>query len=246
MFRYFSQDSSPRPESYREDVILAEKVDDPQQLWRELRSAAESGWDFSSRWFRNTQGDLKDTNVTNVIPVDLNAFLAQTAAIISRLFSLRGSPEEADKWRQYENDIINGMETLMWDPDDGIWFDVSIDTGKRRKVFSASNFVPLWTKSFPKDLQEIKSKACLNYFQRTVQDQTQGSGIPTTLCKSGQQWDLPNVWPPLEHMVIMGLYNSGLEEAKEEARSLAKSRVRICCDIFKKTSHMFEKVNKNE
>ena len=70
-----------------------------------------------------------------------------------------------------------------------------------------------------------------------------GSGIPTTLCKSGQQWDWPNVWPPLEHMVIMGLYNSGLDEAMMEARSLAKNRVRNCYDIYKKTSHMFEKYN---
>ena len=29
-------------------------------------------------------------------------------------------------------------------------------------------------------------------------------GIPTTLIQSGQQWDFPNVWPPLEHMIITG------------------------------------------
>lgn len=32
-------------------------------------------------------------------------------------------------------------------------------------------------------------------------------GIPTTLIQSGQQWDFPNVWPPLEHMIITGCKN---------------------------------------
>ena len=67
-------------------------------------------------------------------------------------------------------------------------------------------------------------------------------GVPTTLVRSGEQWDLPNVWPPLEHMVIMGLYNSGQEEAVQEARRLARHRVDTCYKIYSETGHMFEKV----
>ena len=36
-----------------------------------------------------------------------------------------------------------------------------------------------------------------------------------SLMPEGEQWDMPNVWPPLEHMLIMGLYNSGLKQAME-------------------------------
>ena len=68
------------------------------------------------------------------------------------------------------------------------------------------------------------------------------TGVPTTLVRSGEQWDLPNIWPPLEHMVIMGLYNSGCPDAMEQARSMAKTRVNICHELFMKTGHMFEKV----
>ena len=56
------------------------------------------------------------------------------------------------------------------------------------------------------------------------------------------QWDLPNIWPPLEHMVIMGLYNSDNLEAMEQARCMAKTRVDICQELFTKTGHMYEKV----
>lgn len=30
------------------------------------------------------------------------------------------------------------------------------------------------------------------------------NGLPTSLAKTGQQWDMPNAWPPLQHMVIAG------------------------------------------
>lgn len=30
------------------------------------------------------------------------------------------------------------------------------------------------------------------------------NGIPTSLARTGEQWDLPNAWPPLQHMVIAG------------------------------------------
>ncbi|WP_228841023.1 trehalase family glycosidase, partial [Halorubrum sp. AJ67] len=41
----------PRPESYHEDRRLADRVpvDDRPDLFRDVRAACESGWDFSSR-----------------------------------------------------------------------------------------------------------------------------------------------------------------------------------------------------
>ena len=65
-----------------------------------------------------------------------------------------------------------------------------------------------------------------------------------SLMPEGEQWDMPNAWPPLEHMLIMGLYNSGLKQAMEEARRLSKARVEKCHEIYNKTGHMFEKVIK--
>ncbi|XP_060186178.1 uncharacterized protein LOC132615580 isoform X3 [Lycium barbarum] len=45
-----------------------------RELYRELASAAESGWGFSSRWMRNGS-DLTTTSTTSIVPVDLNALL---------------------------------------------------------------------------------------------------------------------------------------------------------------------------
>ena len=39
-------------------------------------------------------------------------------------------------------------------------------------------------------------------------------GVPTSLVKSGQQWDFPNCWPPIEHILVQGLEATGLTDAR--------------------------------
>ena len=68
--------------------------------------------------------------------------------------------------------------------------------------------------------------------------------MPTSLVKSGQQWDFPNCWPPLEHIVVQGLERTGIESAKQLAFRLAEKRVRGAFVNHKVTGHMFEKVIK--
>lgn len=51
---YIERSNGPRPESYSEDVEVAEIFKDKpkkEAFFSELKAAAESGWDFSSRWF---------------------------------------------------------------------------------------------------------------------------------------------------------------------------------------------------
>ena len=49
--RYWDAADTPREESYRDDVLIARASRRPRaQVYRDLRAAAESGWDFSSRW----------------------------------------------------------------------------------------------------------------------------------------------------------------------------------------------------
>ena len=66
-------------------------------------------------------------------------------------------------------------------------------------------------------------------------------GLPTTATQTGQQWDFPNCWPPLEHMVVQGLEKTGLVQAKEMAFQIAERRVRGCYLNFLSKGHMFEK-----
>jgi len=73
--RYYDAGDQPREESYREDFEAAKLTKQaPSTFLRNLRAAAESGWDFSSRWF----ADGKSYNqiiTTDLLAVDLNTLL---------------------------------------------------------------------------------------------------------------------------------------------------------------------------
>jgi alpha,alpha-trehalase len=49
------------------------------------------------------------------------------------------------------------------------------------------------------------------------------SGIATTLYHTGQQWDWPNGWPPLQHMLVEGARNFGGNPGQDFACSLART-----------------------
>ncbi|RCN29816.1 alpha,alpha-trehalase [Ancylostoma caninum] len=51
VYRYNTKSNMPRPESYAQDIKKAQSVPDKAQFWQDIASAAESGWDFSTRWF---------------------------------------------------------------------------------------------------------------------------------------------------------------------------------------------------
>ena len=73
--RFWDENNTPRPESYKEDVELShQSTQEPSVLFRHLRAAAESGWDFSSRWFRETDS-FASIHTTDIIPIDLNCLL---------------------------------------------------------------------------------------------------------------------------------------------------------------------------
>lgn len=65
-----------------------------EEFYVNIKSGAESGWDFSTRWFVSNEGtaqaDLKNIKTRDIIPVDLNSFICMNARLLSKLFSLIG------------------------------------------------------------------------------------------------------------------------------------------------------------
>ena len=80
----------PRPESYRADFELAQTLPDSarDRFYRNVRAAAESGWDFSSRWMRDPS-DLRTLETTELIPIDLNSLMYNAERTIAALRSFR-------------------------------------------------------------------------------------------------------------------------------------------------------------
>ena len=100
-------------ESYREDYTLGQRLNQTdRELWyRHMKSGAESGWDYSSRWFSGTNEDQELLNVStgDILPVDLNSFLCRNAQIIAELFVRL---ERQDMVKKYE-DIRENLKAAI-------------------------------------------------------------------------------------------------------------------------------------
>ena len=56
MFIFGTGGMGPRPESYKEDVELANLFDndeDKEEIYFHMKAGAETGWDYSTRWMIN-------------------------------------------------------------------------------------------------------------------------------------------------------------------------------------------------
>ncbi|MEW5317163.1 MAG: hypothetical protein WDW38_008489 [Sanguina aurantia] len=128
--RYYAAWDRPRPESYREDIETARAagLDDGSkeaaQLWRDLASAAESGWDFSSRWLAES-GDLGSIRTTQILPADLNALLYKLELDISFIATTVGDRPTATLFDSHAANRKLAMQQLMC-------------------TTAASNWIPLW------------------------------------------------------------------------------------------------------
>lgn len=113
----------------------------------------------------------------------------------------------------------------------------AVAVARRRDGCYASNWVPLWCGcAEPGSPQAAAAVGGLR-----ASGLLQPGGVATSLYATGQQWDAPNAWPPLVHMVVEGLAASGVEGAPELALQLAATWVRANAAAFEATCHMHEK-----
>lgn len=133
--RYYADWDTPRPESFREDQETARKAGyDPanpsaaaHQLWRDLASGAESGWDYSTRWFAPNSTDITTIRTTQIIPADLNAFLFQMETNIADFAEAMGCTDVAVEFRNRAADRREAIDALAWNEETGQWHDLVID-----------------------------------------------------------------------------------------------------------------------
>ena len=215
--RYWDDRPEPRPESYREDFELAQRVPEGQReaLYRNIRASAESGWDFSSRWMRDP-GDLRSLETTELIPVDLNSLLYHAERTIAALRRVRGGAGDADAAARYDAMASRRRAALLaasYDASEGFFFDVRWRTGARvtdRPTMAAA--APLYFGlATPEQGRAVAA--------RLARDFLKPGGFTTTLIASGQQWDSPNGWPPLQWLGGEAVRKYGRADIADDARA---------------------------
>ncbi|XP_059469468.1 trehalase isoform X2 [Neocloeon triangulifer] len=243
---YGDRSSGPRPESFREDYETAHYFhtdEEREEYYSELKAAAESGWDFSTRWFvldGTNQGNITNLKTRKIVPVDLNAFLFWDMQIVSDFYHLLGNEERSKFYKDKSETWLEAVTEVLWHEEVGVWLDYDLINEKKRDYFYPSNLAPLFTGCYDKKNEGDIVKGVMKYLQKTNVMVNLG-GIPASLEHSGEQWDYPNSWPPLVYIMIYGLDRVDDTFAKELAYEIAERWIRANYKGFKETHAMFEK-----
>ncbi|CAG0914191.1 unnamed protein product [Notodromas monacha] len=260
LFHYATNTTGPRPESFVKDVELVLQVEGDlakEALYNNLHSACESGWDFSSRWFKptagNTVGTLINTKTRDILPVDLNALICYNARVLADFYAMvTDNPESpiVEHYRNISMEIADAMKKVMYDEESGSFYDYDHELNVRRKNFYPSNAWPFWLDCLGRDSN--KTEMGLRYLEYLKNETGLSSpldfpgGVPTSLVETGEQWDFPNAWAPLVHSLIISLDSIDHPSTKQEAYNVAEKWIHTNYVAYKTHNAMFEKYNVTE
>jgi len=225
--RYWDDRPLPREESWREDFELAKELELKQEkeIYRHLRAGAESGWDYSSRWFSDGNR-LSTIQTTDILPIDLNALLW---FLEKKLAEWTGKKS----YKKAANQRKEAIKYIFWNDTAGWYFDYNFKLRQQTDIWSLAGAYPLFTGIASQQQADSAAHILKNKFLKD-------GGLVSTLHNTGQQWDHPNGWAPLQWVAVKGLMNYGHDEP---ARTIADRWLRLNKSVFNRTGQMMEKYN---
>ena len=204
--------------------LADERAEDHESTAYQAMAECESGWDFNSRF---------DRRCAEFCAIDLNTNLWLYESLLSQW-----APNEADeaKWQLRADLRKKLIEDYCWSPELGIFVDYDFRNQVLGTVESAASFQPLWAGMASPDQAESIVRNLLPRLEHPY-------GISPTAPneRSGRfQWDHPNAWACLQHIVYRGLERYGYHDA---ARRIAEKYIECVTRTFEKTGDLWEKYN---
>ncbi|MBN1598070.1 MAG: alpha,alpha-trehalase TreF [Bacteroidales bacterium] len=230
--RYWDALKKPRPEAYKEDILVFNNAGQDSLIFRNLRAAAESGWDFSSRWLKDGK-TLETIMTTSIIPVDLNCLLYNLERVLSVAYRYKSDIKMSKHYNNVSKTRKDMIIKYCWNEEKGYFFDYNWVTGNQTDVISVAGIYPLFFKIASAEQAE-RSVACLKEY--LLKDY----GVVTTNNITGQQWDSPNGWAPLQWMTYIALENYSFYKLSGE---IAIKWMDLNIAVYKETGKMLEKYN---
>ncbi len=229
--RYFDDADTPRQESYREDVELTKQTQRPAgELFRNIRAACESGWDFSSRWFKDPY-DLTTIHTLDIVPVDLNCLLYHLELLLAKV-----NKDNVTKQTEFENKAQirkNAILKYCYNYNLQTFADFDFVGNQPTENLTLAMVYPLFFKLATAQQAQSVAEMLEKQFLKE-------GGLITTTINNGQQWDAPNGWPCLQYLAIVGLQNYGFYSL---AKTITERWLQTNISIFKQTGKMLEKYN---
>jgi alpha,alpha-trehalase len=249
--RYWDTQQTPRQESYKEDYETAEatalklamriKIASPEALknildnnkaetYRNLRAGACSGWDFSSRWFED-YCTINTIQTTKIIPVDLNCLLYAEEKSLSKAYTLNNQFALAKKYNLLAKKRKSAINNYCWSCKNGFYYDYNFFTKQLTTSENAAALYPL----FVNLASATQAKSVAKFVKINL---LEPGGVVTTTINTGQQWDSPNGWAPLQWVAVKGLNNY---EQNILAKQIAHRWISLNNKVYKATGKMMEK-----
>jgi len=231
--RYWDDLATPRDESYLEDIETAKSSGRPvADVYRDLRASAESGWDFSSRWFADGK-TLGSIRTTDIVPVDLNSLMYQLELTIAHACQVAKRQECQRDMRARAKTRKDVMVRLMWAGPLGAFVDYDWRNKRALGQVTVATTYPLFV--------GLATRQQAQRVARTIREKLlEPHGIATTTEDTGQQWDAPNGWAPHQWIAIDGLRRNGENKlAAKIANTWIAENARVYC----RTGKLVEKYN---
>jgi alpha,alpha-trehalase len=231
--RHWDDVNAPRQESYAEDVATGKKyVRKDGKAYINLRASAESGWDFCSRWFADT-AELHTIETTDIIPIDLNCLLYSYENILAKAAEINGDMGFARSLKQNAAKRKASVIKYLWNDDLKYFFDYDRLEKHTTNIWTIGGVMPLFNKLADEyHAEHVKNKI----EEKFLKD----GGVTTSLYHTGEQWDAPNGWPPLQFTAVRGLLNYNYDSL---AGNIAERWMKLNEKVFAETGKMMEKYN---
>ena len=159
------------------------------------RSMRESGFDPSNRF------GLFNIDVIHYAPVCLNTLLYRMEMEAGQIEDALGATAEAHAWRHRAERRRAAIDRYLWDEKTGLYLDYNFETKQRRHYEFATTFYPLWAGLASRE-QGRRVRANLALFEAP-------GGLLTSTRVTGNQWDAPFGWAPLQMIPADGLRRYG-------------------------------------
>ncbi len=231
--RYCDAFETARPESYKEDVELThQSSQQPETLYKHLRAGAESGWDYSSRWFKDGKS-FSTIHTADIIPVDLNCLLYNLENTIAEAYATNNDESISNHYKALADKRKQAIQKYCWNEVNGFYVDYDFVAGIQKEEITLGGVAPLFF--------SIATQQQADFIAEIIQAKfLKPGGVVTTLKNTGQQWDAPNGWAPLQWMTIIGLKNYNHHSL---ATTIAQHWLALNDKVFAATGKMMEKYN---
>lgn len=229
--RYYDTENEPRPESYLIDIEDKENASGGE-FYRNIRSACESGWDFSSRWLADGE-HIQTIETLNLAQVDLNSLLWHLEMTLVKSSALQRLKNKENYFTERAAKRRHMINKYFWDEKTKIYRDYHIEKNTKTPSEHIAALYPLFLGIA--DQEQAKAVA------ETISEKfLYPGGLVTTTKKTGQQWDLPNAWAPYQWLGFKAMKNYGFNELAEKIKNNWCFNVER---VYKNTGKLMEKYN---